>query len=84
MLETSCTLYFIKSVWCKNFKNPRFVSEKRESLPRLIRSLAKDLSNNEFHFAMLVSLNAADDDDSIVVLFVSLASLEATKSIKNS
>ena len=84
MLETSCTLYFVKSVWSKNFKTPRFVSEKNESLPRLIRSLAKDLSNNEFHFAMLVSLNAADDDDSIVVLFVSLASLKATKSIKNS
>ena len=84
MLETSCTLYFIKSVWSKNFKTPRFVSEKKESLPRLIWSLAKDLSDNEFHFAMLVSLNAADDDDFIVVLFVSLASLEATKSIKNS
>ena len=82
MLETSCTLYFIKSVWSKNFKTPRFVSEKKESLPHLICSLAKDLSNNEFHFAMLVSLNAADDDDSIVVLFVSLASLQATKSTK--
>ena len=78
------TVFHQKCVWCKNFKTPRFVSEKNESLPRLIRSLAKDLSNNEFHFAMLVSLNAADDDDSIVVLFVSLAFLEATKSIKNS
>ena len=65
-------------------KPPSIVSEKKESLPRLICSLAKDLSNSEFHFAMLVSLNAADDDDSIVVLFVSLAFLEATKSIKNS
>jgi len=44
--------------------------------------LVKDLTDNEFHFAMLVSFDAAALGDSIVVLFVSLASLEATKSIK--